>query len=148
MVNFKDIPPEMIIKRLSEELSKSVKEPAWVKDVKTGEHKERGPDDDNWYFVRLASLLRKIAVMGPIGLERLSAEYGGKVDRGSRRYHSSTGSKKIIRNALQDLEKLGYVAKNKNGRSLTPAGLKKLNALSLESLNELKEKVPAIEKYA
>lgn len=147
MVNFKDIPPEMLIKKLTEELSKSVTEPDWVKDVKTGEHKIRGPTDNQWYFTRTASILRKIALMGPIGLQRLSAEYGGKTDRGSRRHHATNASRKILRSALQELERLGYVGKNKKGRFLLPNGQKLLNATSLAAATELKETVPSISKY-
>jgi small subunit ribosomal protein S19e len=148
MVNFKDVPPETLLKKLSSELAKSIKEPDWVDDVKTGEHKERGPIDDDWYYMRLASVLRKIAINGPIGIEKLAAEYGGKVDRGSKRHHAAKGSRKILREALSELEAKGYVKKDKKGRSLTPEGMKILNAVSLEVINELKEKVPSIAKYA
>ncbi len=148
MVNFKDIPPEMLIKELAQKLSKDIKEPTWAKDVKTGEHKERGPLDDNWYYIRTAALLRKVAISAPIGIERLSAEYGGRVDRGSKKHHARKGSRKIIRHALQDLEKLGYVSKGKTGRTLTPNGLKLLNSTAKSAVNNLKESIPAIEKYA
>ncbi len=147
MVNFKDIPPEILLKRLSTELAKSIKEPDWVEDVKTGEHRERGPNNDDWYYVRLASVLRKIALIGPIGIERLASEYGGKVDRGSKRYHASKGSRKLLRQILIDLESKGYVKKDKKGRSLTAEGMKILNAVSLEAVNEIKEKIPSITKY-
>lgn len=148
MVNFKDIPPEMLIKEIAQKLSKELKEPIWANDVKTGEHKERGPVESDWYFVRTAALLRKVAVSSPIGIERLSSEYGGKVDRGSKKHHAGNGSRKIIRYALQDLEKLGYVSKGKTGRSISPNGLKLLNASALSSFGKLKESVPSMEKYA
>lgn len=147
MVNFKDIPPEMLIMELSGRLSKEIKEPNWAKDVKTGQHKERGPNDGSWYYIRVASLLRKVAVNSPIGIERLASEYGGRVDRGSRKNHAGKGSRKILRAALQDLEKLGYVQKNKSGRSISPTGTKLLNSAALSVAGQLKEKIPSIEKY-
>ncbi len=147
MVNFKDIPPEMLIKELSNKLSKEIQEPKWVKEVKTGQHKERGPNDPNWYYIRVSSVLRKVAINSPIGIERLAAEYGGKVDRGSKAHHTGTGSRKILRTALQDLEKLGYVLKNKKGRSVSSAGTKLLNSAALNASKELKERIPAIERY-
>lgn len=147
MVNFKDVPTETLLKKLSAELAKSIKEPDWVDDVKTGEHKERGPIDDDWYYMRLASILRKIAINGPIGLERLAAEYGGKVDRGSKRHHAAKGSRKVLRHALLELESKGFVKKDRKGRTITSEGMKILNAVSLEVANDIKEKVPSIAKY-
>ncbi|MCL5408249.1 MAG: 30S ribosomal protein S19e [Candidatus Thermoplasmatota archaeon] len=147
MVNFKDIPPEMLIMEVSSRLSKEIPEPKWVKEVKTGQHKERGPSDANWYYIRAASLLRKVAVNSPIGIEKLASEYGGKVDRGSKAHHAGKGSRKVLRTALQDLEKLGYVLKGKKGRSISSAGTKLLNSAALGVSGKLKEKIPAIEKY-
>lgn len=147
MVNFKDIPPEMLIREISNRLSKEIQEPKWTKDVKTGQHKERGPYEANWYYIRVASILRKIAVNSPIGIERLAAEYGGKVDRGSKAHHAGKGSRKVIRSAVQDLEKLGYILKSKKGRSISSMGAKMLNSAALTASAGLKEKVPAIEKY-
>ncbi|MCL5873843.1 MAG: 30S ribosomal protein S19e [Candidatus Thermoplasmatota archaeon] len=147
MVNFKDIPPEMLIRELSNKLSKEIQEPKWVKEVKTGQHKERGPNDADWYYIRVASLLRKVAVNSPIGIEKLASEYGGKVDRGSKAHHAGKGSRKVLRTALQDLEKMGYVLKNKKGRSVSSAGTKLLNAAAKTASGALKEKIPAIEKY-
>ncbi|MEM0134116.1 MAG: 30S ribosomal protein S19e [Thermoplasmatales archaeon] len=147
MVNFKDIPPEMLIKELSSRLSKEIEEPKWVKEVKTGQHKERGPNDANWYYIRVASVLRKVAVNSPIGIERLASEYGGKIDRGSKAHHAGKGSRKVLRTALQDLERLGYILKNKNGRSISSAGTKLLNSAALNASGPLKERVPSIEKY-
>ncbi|MEM0141344.1 MAG: 30S ribosomal protein S19e [Thermoplasmatales archaeon] len=147
MVNLKDVPPEMLIKEVSSKLKGEVKEPSWVKEVKTGQHKERGPVDPDWYFVRTASVLRKIALNSPIGVERLSSEYGGKIDRGSARYHASRGSRKIIRSITQELERLGYISKSNKGRSISPAGMKMLISVAKEIAPKLKENIPAIEKY-
>jgi small subunit ribosomal protein S19e len=147
MVNFKDIPPELLIKELSNKLSKEIQEPKWVKEVKTGLHKERGPNEANWYSIRAAALLRKVAINSPIGIERLASEYGGKVDRGSKAHHAGKGSRKVLRAALQDLEKMGYILKNKNGRSISSAGTKMLNAAAKAVSSELKERIPAMEKY-
>jgi len=147
MVSFKDIPAEMLIEKIKLELKNKVQEPSWALSVKTGQHKERGPYENDWYYDRLASVLRKIAILGPIGSIRLSAEYGGKVDRGSRRYHASTGSRKVIRQCMADLEKLGYITKSKKGREITSEGLKFLNSISKEIGEKLKDEMPEISKY-
>jgi Ribosomal protein S19E (S16A) len=147
MVGYKDIPRDMLIEKIADVLKTKVKEPEWAIVVKTGQHKERGPYETDWYYKRLASVLRKIAILGPIGSIRLSAEYGGKVDRGSKRYHASTGSRKIIRQCMYDLEKLGYVTKSEKGREISPEGLKFLNSIAKELSEKLKEDVPEISKY-
>ncbi len=147
MVNFKDIPPEMLIRQISNKLSKEIQEPKWAKEVKTGQHKERGPNEADWYYIRVASVLRKVATNSPIGIEKLASQYGGKVDRGSKAHHAGKGSRKVLRSALQDLEKLGYVLKSKKGRSVSSSGTKLLNSAAKNASAALKEKVPAIEKY-
>ncbi|MEM0138809.1 MAG: 30S ribosomal protein S19e [Thermoplasmatales archaeon] len=147
MVNLKDVPPDMLIKEVSSRLKGQVVEPPWVREVKTGQHKERGPEDTDWYFIRTASVLRKIALNSPIGVESLSSEYGGKIDRGSARYHTGKGSRKIIRSIVQELERLGYVTKSKKGRSVSPAGTKILISAANEIASKLKGSITEIEKY-
>ncbi|MEL9914363.1 MAG: 30S ribosomal protein S19e [Thermoplasmatales archaeon] len=147
MVNLKDVPPDILIKELSSRLKGQVVEPPWIKEVKTGQHKERGPEDPDWYFIRTASVLRKIALNSPIGVESLASEYGGKIDRGSARYHAGKGSRKIIRSVVQELERLGYVTKNRKGRSISPAGTKMLISVANEIASKLKDNIPGIEKY-
>jgi small subunit ribosomal protein S19e len=88
---------------------------------------------------------------GPKGIDRLSTEYGGK-KRGSTRYRvakagTSSGSKKIIRTILQQLEEEEMVTTVKGeGRRITPEGQSFLDSVAGEVLESLDR--PELERYA
>ncbi len=149
MVTVYDVPPDKLIRAVAEKLKKEKKTepPEWTRWVTTGVHKEKGPEQEDWWYVRLASVLRKIYIMGPIGTSRLAAEYGGKEDRGSKRYKARKGSRAIVRKALQQLEELGYVKKDKNGRTVTPQGRSFMDNTAHEIMKDLVKENPQMEKY-
>ena len=117
--------------KLIEQLSKneSIQAPEWAKFVKTGVHKERPPVQDNWWVIRSASVLKKVAKFGPIGTNNLAKQYGGKQNRGYKPDIKKSGSRNIIRKILQQLEQAGLVHTNKEGKAgkiLTAQGKKLL----------------------
>ncbi len=57
---------------------------SWTSVAKTGMHVEKQPQNSDWWYVRSASVLRKVYVHGPIGLEDLRSDYGGRKNRGSK----------------------------------------------------------------
>ncbi|MDP8011229.1 MAG: 30S ribosomal protein S19e [Thermoplasmata archaeon] len=137
MATVYDVDPDVLLHELAERLkNENVTVPEWAKWVKTGVHREKAPFQDDWWYLRLASVFRKIYIMGPIGTSRLSAEYGGKRDKGTKPYHARKGSRSIVRKCLQQLEQLGYVEHHKNGRVVTPKGRSYLDKLSDEILNK------------
>jgi small subunit ribosomal protein S19e len=150
MTHPNDVPPGVFLPRLATELKtrKAVEPPVWAAFVKTGVHKERAPTQPDWWYLRSASILRKIYLQGFVGLERLSAEYGGKRDRGSAPYHARSGSRSILREIIHQLEKSGLVQKYKNkGRRITPDGARLLDSLSREVLTALAAQRPELAKY-
>ena len=48
--------------------------------VKTGVTRERPPTQQNWWHLRAAAVLRKVARRGPIGITALSQSFGGYKD--------------------------------------------------------------------
>lgn len=146
-----DVPPSMLIERLGHYLRKnvdSVRPPEWAPFVKTGVHAQRVPDDPDWWYVRCASLLRKVYIMGPVGIGHLRSEYGGRKDRGARPEHTRRGSGTIVRKALQQLEKAGLVRTlERRGRVVTPEGRRLLDMLSTEIKRELERENPELKKY-
>lgn len=129
------IPPEKLIKRLSEELKKNdnIKPPEWSKYVKTGVSSERPPIQPDWWFLRGAAVLRRIYLKGPVGTQRLRTVFGGRRRRGHKPAHHRKAGGKIIRTILQQLESAGYVKKvekPKKGRVITPKGQSLLNKIS------------------
>ncbi|MBI5390163.1 30S ribosomal protein S19e [Candidatus Woesearchaeota archaeon] len=136
MVTFKDAPTGQLIEQVSSELKQvpEIKAPAWTPFVKTGVHKERQPTRTDWWHVRAAAVLRRVGVVGPIGVAKLRTTYGGKKRRGHQPAEFRKGSGNILRKILQQLEKAGLVKKMEKsihkGRILTPKGEKLLNSVA------------------
>jgi len=145
-----DVPPAALLPQLATELRnrQAVAPPPWATFVKTGVHKQRAPVQLDWWYLRSASVLRKIYLKGHIGIARLSAEYGGKRDRGSAPYHAETGSRAILREIVHQLEKSGLVQPYKTrGRRVSPAGEKLLATVSRDVLQKMAQDRPELAKY-
>ena len=145
-----DVPADLLIERAAAELKAGgkVAPPAWATYARTGVHTENAPRQKDWWYTRLAAVLRKTYGLGPIGTSRLSSEFGGKRDDGSAPYHPRSGSRSIARECLQQLEALGLVAKAEaKGRRVTAAGQKMLDNLAHQILIELAAKNPELTKY-
>lgn len=150
MAHPNDVPPSVLLPRLAAQLKERPKltPPVWAAFVKTGVHKQRAPEAPDWWYLRSASVLRKLYLHGHLGVTRLSAEYGGKRDRGSAPYHARTGSRSILREIVQQLESSGLVQPYRTqGRRLTAEGTKLLDAVSKEVLTTLAASRPALAKY-
>lgn len=102
-------PLPTVIGAISEALKSRMIVPSWTQFVKTSSGCESIPLDSDWWFVRSASILQKIARKNYIGQRRLSREYSRSKNRGLRSNESRPGSRKIIRVILQDLEHLGFL---------------------------------------
>ncbi len=150
MTTVYDVPPGLLIEKLKEQLQADgkIKPPEWAKFSRTGVHTEKAPVQPDWWYRRVAAVLRKVYVHGPVGSTRLAAEFGGRRDDGSAPYHPRRGSRSIAREAMQQLETLGYLSKlEKKGRTITPAGRKLLDHISHEILLELAKSNPELTKY-
>ena len=145
MTTVYDVPADLLISAIAKDLSenKSITAPDWAKFVKTGVHKERRPEDADWWYTRCASILRKVYIDGPVGLNSLRSFYGGKKDRGSEPEKFRKGSGSIIRTALHQLEDAGFIAKIKEGRIITPGGKSFVDKTS----NIVKSEIPELAKY-
>ncbi len=114
-----------LIEKLSHELEKleEMKPPEWARFVKTGVCMERPPTQKNWWYVRSASILRKLYLESPTGVARLRRVYGHRKRRGHKPEHRYPASGSVIREILQQLEKAGFVKTEKRkGRTLTEKG--------------------------
>ena len=116
----------MLIEEMAKEFNekKELKEPDFTAYVKTGRHVERAPQRHDWWYVRSAAILYRIYKCGPVGTERLRTYYGGRKNRGVRPHKVFKAGGKIIRTCLQELEKNGYIKKEKTGRAITGKGEK------------------------
>lgn len=153
--------PKIVIENIAKELKTFIKQPEWTPYVKTGTHKERPPEDKDWFYMRTASILRTVALKGPIGVSKLRTKYGGRKNRGYRPEHFFKGSGSIIRRALQELDKSGLTIKAEKGvhkgRIITPkaqsllakAGYKKIEKtakVSIEKTEKVSKSEPKLEK--
>ena len=151
MVTALEVPAEMLIERLAQELKKNpkIRPPVWAYYVKTGVSREKPPDNPDWWYYRAASILRKLYKTGkPIGIERLRTVYGSRMNRGVAPEHFYKASGSVIRKILQQLEQAGLVVKlRRRGRILSAKGRSLLDRLAYEIMRELAEKNPELAKY-
>lgn len=125
MTTLFDVAPDALIGIVAKKLKdyREVKPPEWATHVKTGVHRERTPDNPDWWYVRSAAILRTLYLTGPVGVERLRTKYGGKRSRGNRPPIFAKGSGSIQRGICQQLEAAGLVEKTeRDGRMLSPKG--------------------------
>jgi len=139
MAKVYDVPADVLIRKLTDILkNEDIPSPSWASFVKTGSHADRPPHEKDWWHTRCASILRKIYLHGPIGINDLRKEFGGGKPLGYGAAHHRDAGGAIIRNAIHGLEKLGYVEKaEKKGRVVTKQGMQKLDRLATEILKEL-----------
>ena len=134
MTSVQDVLAHPLIEKIANDLkeNKKLKAPEFTLFVKTGSHRQRAPDNPDWWFIRMGSILRKVYVSGPVTVKSLRAYYGGKKERGVRPSKFRRSGGKIIRVCLQELGKLGYIkiSDDKKGRVITPQGQKYLDSLA------------------
>ncbi len=121
----KGVMADKLIEETARKLEKmeEMKPPEWARFVKTGVCKERMPSRKDWWFVRAASILRKLSSDEPSGVSRMRKIYGSRKRRGHKPEHKYPSSGAITRKILQQLEKAGFVKTEKGrGRSITAKG--------------------------
>ncbi|MFB6292200.1 MAG: 30S ribosomal protein S19e [Candidatus Nanohaloarchaea archaeon] len=135
MVTVYDVKAEPLIMEVADELEDEFDAPEWTEFVKTGVHKERPPEQEKWYHIRCAAILRRIYRDGPLGVSRLRTIYGGKKNHGHGPEHHEKASGKVIRTALQNLEEAGLVEEVEGeGRKVTEKGMSFLDEKAAEVL--------------
>merc|ERR1712159_500705 len=109
-VTVKDVPADDFIKACADFLKRQPKfdVPKYHDIVKTATFKELAPYDEDWFYVRAASVARKVCLRKGTGVGALKKWYGGSSGShvGTRKAHFSKASGSIIRKAMHELEKL------------------------------------------
>jgi small subunit ribosomal protein S19e len=146
-----DVPADVLINRLSGYMKENIHEiqPAdWADYVKTGSHVERVPQNPDWWYVRSASILRKLYMKGPVGVSRLRKEYGGRKRRGVRPAHFAKAGGNILRSILQQLEQAGLAQKDGiKGRVVSGKGRGLLDAMATQIKRDLDRVNPELQNY-
>lgn len=138
MVTALDVDANDLIGKVAEKLREmKVKKPDFVGVVKSGAHADRPPEDPNFWYMRCASILRQTYARTNVGTNRLRRHYGGRKNRGVRPQKHFDAGGSTIRKAMQEMERVGLLKKEKVGRSLTASGRKLLDGAAKEvSKNE------------
>jgi len=138
MATIFDVDPQELVKVTAEALKNEIKAPSWTIFVKTSPGNERPPIEQDWYYKRAASILRKIYLLGPMGTNKLKTKYGHKKNHTYKPEETRKGSGKIIRSILQELESKGFLSKETKkvhkGRIITPKGKSFLDKLATSML--------------
>uniref|UniRef100_A0A7N0ZSL9 40S ribosomal protein S19 n=1 Tax=Kalanchoe fedtschenkoi TaxID=63787 RepID=A0A7N0ZSL9_KALFE len=129
----KDVSPHEFVKAYAAHLKRSGKMelPHWTDIVKTATFKELAPYDPDWYYIRAASMARKIYLRGGLGVGAFKRIYGGSKRNGSRPPHFCESSGSIARHILQQLKKMNIVDIDaKGGRVITSSGRRDLDQVA------------------
>merc|ERR1711894_565998 len=99
-VSVKDVNQADFVKALAAFLKKSgkLKVPDWTDLVKSGNYKELAPYEDDWYYIRAASMARHLYIRAPVGIGAFTRVYGGRKNNGtapSLRHKLPICSKKV-----------------------------------------------------
>eukprot|EP00123_Amoebidium_parasiticum_P019261 comp24390_c0_seq1/m.46660 comp24390_c0_seq1/g.46660 ORF comp24390_c0_seq1/g.46660 comp24390_c0_seq1/m.46660 type:complete len:148 (-) comp24390_c0_seq1:88-531(-) len=132
-VTVKDVKPAAFVQAYAEFLKQSgkIETPKWVDYAKTGTHKELGPYDQDWFYIRAAAIARHVYVRSPVGVGGLKKVFGGPKNRGTAPSRGCVGSGSVARACLQQLEKLGIVEKHANGgRIISSEGRRDLDRIA------------------
>ncbi|KAL1557141.1 Small ribosomal subunit protein eS19x [Salvia divinorum] len=135
--NVKDVSPHEFVKAYAAHLKRSGKLelPEWTDIVKTGVLKELAPYDPDWYYIRVASMSRKIYLRGGLGVGAFQRIYGGSKRNGSRPRHFGKSSGSVARHILQQLQNMNIVEPDtRGGRKITSSGQRDLWTKLLEEL--------------
>ncbi|MBU38860.1 MAG: 30S ribosomal protein S19e [Euryarchaeota archaeon] len=156
MTTYYDVPADLLIAGLVEKMDAYDKiiAPEWASQVKTGTHRERPPVQGDWWHTRAASILRKVAIKGPIGTNRISQEFGGAKNRGVKKNKAVSGSRNVSRKILQQLAASGLIENSKNsagtvnyGKIVSPVGQALLDEVAHSVRGVAEQKYPGLERY-
>ncbi len=145
MTHILAVNPDTLIPKVAQELKKQklVEPTEWSKFVKTGVHKMRLPDSEDWWYFRSAAILRSIAKLGPVGTQKLRTKYGGRKERGHKPSKFMPASGSVIRKILQQLEKSELIKQVEKGvhkgRVLTPKGTSLMDKLAVQIAKEARK---------
>ncbi len=146
-----EVPADRLIFAVADYLKTNVKEiapPSWATLVKTGPHVERVPSQNDFWYLRCASLLRRLYIESPVGVERLRSLYGGRAKNGMANEHFVKSGGSSLRKALQQLEKAGFVTTLQGGgRTITDSGRSILDRIAYKLLKEIQKDMPEMGKY-
>lgn len=123
----RDVPANKWCKAVAQQLKREGKifVPTCSDLTKTSHGRERAPQSNDWYYMRCASVMRRIYVRPGTGYGGLSKAYGNLKNRGCKPERTIRAATGPLHWACKSLEGLKLITKGKGkGRVMTPAGKK------------------------
>ena len=118
---------------------------------KTACYKDLSPYDQDWLYVRAASIAYQLYMRGKVGVNTLRKHYSGKQRRGVRTEHSRLVGGKCIRYCLIQLEQAQYVGKMiiegkdgeqlVSGKALTKKGTTDMDRIASQIVKDQRKRV-------
>jgi small subunit ribosomal protein S19e len=141
----KDVPAEAFIAAFSQHLKSQgkVQVPQWAEYVKTGVARELSPYNADWFFVRMAAIARRVYINPNVGVGAFKKIFGTKQRNGGGHNSASLGSGKVIRLAVQQLQKLGLLEASKaskGGRVVSSKGRQEMDYVAVHAAAPLAAK--------
>jgi|EP01083_Nonionella_stella_P041641 small subunit ribosomal protein S19e len=138
----RDVAAKAFIEAYAEHLKNSDKFelPVWADLVKTGTFKELAPYGEDWYYIRAASIARKVYLRPGLGVGQLRKWYGGSYRNGVRHQHFVRANAGVIRSVLIQLENMKVTEPTeKGGRRMTRVGQQDLDRIANAVFHEEEE---------
>mmetsp|Transcript_13624 Transcript_13624/g.46139 ORF Transcript_13624/g.46139 Transcript_13624/m.46139 type:complete len:159 (+) Transcript_13624:28-504(+) len=134
-VTVKDVPAQDFIVAYAAHLKRTgkIEVPKWADLVKTAKFKELAPYDPDWYYVRAASIARRVYLRGNVGVGAMRKIYGGRQRRGTIKEKFALSGGSIPRHIFGQLEAMKILEKSgdgKGGRRITETGQRDLDSIA------------------
>ncbi|XP_058128727.1 small ribosomal subunit protein eS19A [Anopheles ziemanni] len=138
-ITVKDVDQDKVVEGVALFLKKSgkLKVPEYIDLIKTAKYKELAPSDPDWFYVRCASILRRLYHQSPAGVGAICRIYGGRQRHGVRPSHFCCSDGSTTRKAVQALEAIKLIEKHADGgRRLTSAGQRDLDRIAAQIVSK------------
>lgn len=134
-----DVDQDKIVSQVALFLKKSgkLKIPDNMDIVKTAKFKELAPNNPDWFYIRCASILRRLYHRSPAGVGAIKKIYGGRQRNGVRPSHFCRADGSVARRAVQALEAIKMVEQHADGgRKLSAQGQRDLDRIAAQIITQ------------
>lgn len=103
--------------------------------IKTGRGRQNSPTSPDWFYARMAAIVRVVLKNGRVNLKTCCSRFGNRKDRGVKPTAFARGSKYVNASALNQLQAIGWLEKEGDVSKLAEKGK--------EVLTQIFEKISA-----
>ena len=132
----KDVPADLFVKAYAQHLKRQgkIEIPKWVDYVKTSPAKELAPYDPDWFYIRCASIARKVYLRPNTGVGALTKDYVSNYRRGAKTEHFREANSGMLRYMIQQLEAVKVLEKSSSGkgRKISQIGQQDLDRIAAQ----------------